>query len=333
MKKIKEKSKGKTCFLPFKQKPLIQSSNLYGVSEVIGVVLILTIVIGAMTGVYLMVFNPLSSNNARMPAVELVATIIQDGSKIIIEHRGGPMLSDNVQITIFYAEIRIEKTVKDITPGFWSFGEKREITKDNNDLNLALSGLKARLLIFDPESNSVIFDSVIQDGLLFPYPTVSYNESSYPFFNSAHLILDYNNRSYDGQFYVFFRYREITDPTPVWNTTTPVSVNGKGTETFDIEGLIPNTWYECQAVANYSLSGDLDGVPRQFSVSGIHQFETQGSLVGFWPFNQQPLLTRLYDMSGYNNHGIISSAVYREGLPAPVGTLNSSNNRICLKLY
>lgn len=321
MKKIKINHKRKTNFLTFHTQTFQKgSSNLYGVSEVIGVVLILAIVIGAMTGVYLMVFNPLSSDNARSPAVELLATITQDGSKIIIEHRGGPMLSDTVQITISYAEIRFEKTLRDIQQGGWRFGEKREITKDNNNLDLALSGLRVELLIYDPQSNSVIFNSMIQDGLLFPYPTVSYNKTSYPFYNEAYLLVDYNNRSYEGSFYVFFRYREIRDPTPQWSKTVQMDVDGQGTKSFHIQALVPNTRYECQAVANYSLAGGLDAFPRQFSLSSVEEFETQGSVIGFWPFNNQPTLDELFDMSGYDNHGIITSAIYQEGLPAPVGT-------------
>jgi hypothetical protein len=308
------------------------------VSEVIGVVLILAIVIGAMTGVYLMVFNPLTSSNTLSPAVELVATINQEGTQIFFEHRGGPPLSKNLDITVNLADISYSMSPGDenltLDSNYWSFGQRMVYIVPQSIGSLY--GLYVHVRIFDLETNSVLLDSIIQDGDKVMYPIIKLN-SPKVLYNKAWLNISWATRDHDGSVNFFCEYRrkggngQPPGATVETEKITKDSSNQQGLHDFLIEDLTNNTWYQYRGVVTFEIGGVILRRETEWD-----DFETGGFILGHWRFTFTGA-NFLLDSSVYNNHGELIKQVSEydagEGVPPPVGALNNTGVSTGLMLY
>ncbi|MFO7676936.1 MAG: type IV pilin [Thermoplasmatota archaeon] len=303
--------------------------NSDGVSEVIGVILILAIVMGVMTGVYLLVFDTLNSDVNRAPSVEIGISVNEAGNEIIFEHRGGPSLSKDLDITINIGGDRIYN----IEPGttnlplgteIWSFGDRMVYAVDPEITSVR--GLYVHVLIVDRNTGAVLVDSIVQDGDKLLYPFASFSHSV-PLYNDVTLYLDWATRDYDSPVSFYFIVRE-KPPSNLFqvdflepDTVTRHEVTGSGqsgTASFGIKDLDPETIYECVAVANFTIGANI--VVRR---SAIYEFRTFGYILGNWRFPAAGNGSFSRDVSGYNNHGVFNyvGAFTRvtPGVSEPVG--------------
>jgi hypothetical protein len=302
--------------------------DTFSVSEVIGIVLILAIVIGAMTGVYLMVFNPLSSGNNRAPAVELVVSVNEAGNKIFFEHRGGPPLTTNIDITVsiggdrqFY--LKPGDASLPFDGDMWFFGQRLVYSVDASVGTVR--GLLVSVLIVDKDTNSILLDTIIQEGDLIMLPFASFISAD-PLYNSVDLKLQYNTRDFTGEVKFYFLIREKPQGTTIPDYYEPLTINQRleknganenGFETFTIESLQPLSDYQCVAVANFTIGGN-----DIIRLSQPDEFSTGGFVLGNWSFPAQGSFGS--DSSGYNNMGTFTNFLSQftrktPGVPPPIG--------------
>lgn len=129
----------------------------YAVSELIGVILLLSIV----TSVMAIVFYQVSTDKGpdKQAFVTLVGKI--EGTNLIVEHKGGDSLGLDTSISITYAGKNYSFTVGDIVVdanhnGFWNLGEKM-IFPFTYDLNNLSKYDDIDVMSVDTESNSIQF--------------------------------------------------------------------------------------------------------------------------------------------------------------------------------
>ena len=126
-----------------------------GVSEVIGIVLILMMAIGLFSVIYLFVMNEtLDVTENASPSATVLGTI--GGSDIILEHRAGDALSLDTKIVITISGMTYNMTVGDLLDdeskgdGKWNIGEKLSYAPSLN-----ITGRQVRILIVDTKSGSM----------------------------------------------------------------------------------------------------------------------------------------------------------------------------------
>jgi flagellin-like protein len=143
--------------------------NKKGVSEVVGVIIMLGIAIALFSIVYIMAINfPFNEPN---PYVRLSATI--DDDTIVIVHQGGESLSLNTEIIITVEgcpNIPIETAYNlsdDISRsnGTWDIGEKLLYNFSAGYSpcpSIVLNGVEVRITVVDVISNSVVMQGTVR---------------------------------------------------------------------------------------------------------------------------------------------------------------------------
>ncbi len=134
-------------------------NNKKGVSEVVGVIIMLGIAIALFSVVYLMAINfPFNEPN---PYVRLSATYDNDDNAIIIVHQGGVNLSRNTNIIVVIDGDLINETVDQLV-GYngssWNIGEKLQFNLSEPLAN----GQEARITVVDAVSNSVVMQGKVR---------------------------------------------------------------------------------------------------------------------------------------------------------------------------
>lgn len=287
----------------------------YGVSEVIGIVLILAIVVAAMTAVYILVFNPLSSHGGRTPAVDIIGTVSSDGTQFILEHRGGVALSGDIKVIVTYNVEDFEYTISDFLGGgvnSFSIGNRIVINPEGGD---NLIGLQVSVRLIDPQSNGVLFNSIIQEGATAFFPIAIPIDANPLTSTRVALEARYFRRAYDGDFFIEFQYRESFEfqgEDQDWIEGNDVlidrldddlfeCVGDSGEEEKPIEGLSESTDYEFRIYLRYYIDEDI----QVDYFSEVFKFRTGDALGAHWRFNDEQTSTRLLDTTPYNNHGTI----------------------------
>ena len=135
-----------------------------GVSEVIGVVLLLVMAIALFSTIYLFVMDEaLDVSEKASPSATVLGTI--GGSDIILEHRGGDALSLDTKIMITISGVTYNMTIGDLLDneskgdGKWNIGERLSYAP-----SLDITGRQVRILVIDEESGSVIMQGILQEG-------------------------------------------------------------------------------------------------------------------------------------------------------------------------
>ena len=266
-----------------------------GVSEIIGVVLLLLMAIALFSTVYLFVMNEaLDVSEKTSPSVTVLGTI--GGGDIILEHRGGEALSLDTKIMITISGMTYNMTVGDLLDdeskgdGKWSIGEKLSYGP-----SLDITGRQVRILVIDEESGSMVMQGVLQEGdtSMDPFVITRYatNVVSY----SAKLWMEYDFKNYSG--YLGFAWKpdggDWTYSSPPLGSGDVYSVTGSYAET--INGLIPGTLYWFKTQLKYG-STMIEG--------SMASFTTLGWDVGIWHFDENTG-TIAYDSSGRGNDGTL----------------------------
>jgi flagellin-like protein len=133
-----------------------------GVSEVIGVVLLLGITISLFTILNFYVFN--FSFNPSAPSVSIIGTIDKANNIINIEHSGGESLEGNIKIIITIGSHSYQNTSSELlldmnTDTKWNFGETVRFHSPEPITNKYI-----RAEVMDPVSNSILLSVVLQQG-------------------------------------------------------------------------------------------------------------------------------------------------------------------------
>ncbi|MBN1280253.1 MAG: type IV pilin [Candidatus Thermoplasmatota archaeon] len=313
------------------------------VSEVVGVVLLLGIIGAFMAALTLVMYDPFSSTGNESPAVELVGVVENDesgSSYIYFEHRGGPPLSGNVQITLTYEDSDHEFLVQDLLPGgdenndgYWNMGEQLTYSvwpMGGGGTQINVVGLLVKALIIDPTLNTVLLNSVLQDGLTGIYPYIT-GISAVPLSDEATLTLTYNRRTYVGATHVCFQYREWSSTpgsTPWIPPESPPALGHSGWEEIPlappttgswddtITNLAPNTKYDYRAWIRYQ---NIYTPADAYDFTGTKSFTTGGNVIGQWHFEEN-VNNKAWDETTYENHGDVYGAQWVSGVPSPVGS-------------
>ena len=165
------------------------------------------------------------------PSVLLVGHLKEN--KLIIEHGRGPSLSLDTTCfvniggseTIVTADDLLSSDSKD--DGYWDIGER--LVYDLGDITY----FYVSLTVTDKETNSLLFNALVQDGALsnYSYLILTYNPTNIEN-NSAKLWLGYNFRDKNGS--VRFSYKQYGEN---WVNTSWVPKSGSGTYNETILGL------------------------------------------------------------------------------------------------
>jgi len=266
-----------------------------GVSEIIGVVLLLLMAIILFSTVYVFVINEtLDISEKTSPSATVLGTI--GGSDIILEHRGGDALSLDTKIMITISGVTYNMTIGDLldneskADGKWNIGEKLSYTP-----SLDITGRQVRILVIDEESGSIIMQGILQEGDTSVDPFVITRYATNVLSYSAKLWMEYDFKNYSG--YLGFAWKpdggDWTYSSPSLGSGDVYSVTGSYAET--INGLIPGTLYWFKAQLKYE-STMIEG--------SMASFTTLGWEMGIWHFNESTG-TIAYDSSGRGNDGTL----------------------------
>jgi hypothetical protein len=315
------KSMKKKSFL--NKKRVLGKRFSFAVSEVIGIVLILAIVVAAMSVVYLFVFSPLSNHGGRTPAVDIIGTVTSNGTQIILEHRGGVALSGDIQVIVTYNEADHSSVLSTHLVGgvtSFSIGNRIVISPDGGD---NLHGLQVSVRLIHPQSNSVLFDSMVQEGATAFFPIVQAKNVEILSSTEVELIAHYKRRQYTGDMYIEFQYREDTgnlgnddnwNPSheeienyPVDNLIDVEQNPPLGDIPHELQNLFQSTDYQFRVYLRYFVEEQT-----KHDYSNIIDFKTGDALGAHWRFNEDYDYNTFFDETSYNNRGTIVDALRKQ---------------------
>jgi hypothetical protein len=248
-----------------------------------GTILLLSISITLLTVFYIVVLHNASNpSNTFIPSVNIVGEI--QGRSVILEHRGGLSVNSNATVAVTIAGTSYHFTVKDYLNdtngnGKWDIGER---VVYNPAGYATLFNLEVSLVVVDPNINTVLMHSIIQEGEKgdIPYVQTMFPINMMP--HSATLKLYYNfldASNLPGK--VWFVWRSTLNSS--WTTTVPVdiSVGLTGYSQVNLTGLLNKQTYLCQAWIQYKVGGSF------INKSGaIQLFSTANDTIGMWRFEE-----------------------------------------------
>ena len=211
------------------------SRSNYAISEVISVLLLISITIGVFVGLHIVMTNDPGPETQQ-------STIISgniEGEKFIVEHSRGPSLSLDTKCIVNIGGFIKNYTVGDLLSSeskednFWNIGERFVYNLEN------ISYLQVTLSIVDVDTKSVIYDKIIQNGIIseYPYFIITLNPTDIES-GSANLRLGYNFQNYSGS--VRFSYKKLGDN---WTNTPWIAKSGSGLYNKTINGLLLDKIY------------------------------------------------------------------------------------------
>ncbi len=283
-------------------------TNNLAVSEVMGTVILIGMAVTFVSGMSLVVLNPLLSDTEPITGVDISAKLILDESgnndKFVIMHEGGISLPEYTKINLIIGQDTHKYKVSDDNDreeygdiGKWSIGEKIEFIESVNDGDLV------KIVVVDTDDNRILMSGTLQDGSI---------ESEGVFVNTlepehgddwARLWMDF---SFGDNEIIGVRFRikggefdDWTDFPSEWKYTA-VSPYGY------YLSLTSGKQYEYYAQIKYIDSDEQEVILGDDSHKVT--FETYGVLRGEWKFegNDPNIAT---DSSQFNNNGQIYGAV------------------------
>jgi hypothetical protein len=284
------------------------------VSEIVGTLFLITIAIGLFTVVSLIILNPwINYSDTSPPNVTLVA-FIQDDS-VIIEHRGGIPLDQDIRITITIANTNDTFNIDDFnywddtnSDGLWNIDERVVYPGGG------LQGKQVSCTIISIKKNSIIFDNIIQTGTSVVSPCITALLPDDVTENSATLKMYYNffNTSYFSSGFLNFTYGPFGGPYLSSPPSRPLSIDSW--YGLQLSGLLSGTQYVYWAWMNCS-NGTM--------VDGPISFYTYQATRGFWHFDELIGSTTAYDAMNPPTNGTVYNAAFIAG-----GKINGSLNFI-----
>jgi len=206
-----------------------------GISEVISVILLIAIAIS----VFVVLHSQIISDSG--PSIQAPVTLVGklEGDKLIIEHSRGPSLSLDTTCVVNIGGFTNSYSARDLLSSkskendLWNIGERLVYELENSTF------FKITCSIVDNKNNLVIYDHVIQDGVIsqYPYLVLTLNPTNIEN-GSANLWLVHNFRNKSGS--VRFSYKQLGGS---WINTPWVPKSGYGMYNKTINGLVQNEIY------------------------------------------------------------------------------------------
>jgi hypothetical protein len=215
--------------------------SVSAVSEILGNVLLLSIVTILFTVVGYAVFNIFPSTTT--PSIDILCQV--RGNSIILTNRGGDALNLETKIgfstfngTTNYIVANDYLNTTEKQDGKWSVGEN--VIYSNTDVLES----QIHVTVIDPSSTSVVFLATVPMIDSISVTTIDVTTITT---NSANVVLQYNFQSHTGQ--VRFSYRSNAGS---WTNTSWISKSGSGSYNLAVTGLTPATVYYFKAQLLYS---------------------------------------------------------------------------------
>ena len=207
----------------------------YAVSEVLSVLLLISIAVGVFVGVHSLILQ--DSGPSIQPSITFFGKLV--GDNFIVEHCRGPSLGLDSKCVVDIGGYYYNYSVKDLLSSeskennLWNIGERIVCKLEN------ISYLKVTFSIIENKENTIVYNQIIQDGLISqnPYIVLTLNPTDIEN-ESAKLWLGYNFRNYSGT--VRFSYKKLGSS---WVNTPWESKSGSGTYSKTINGLISDKIY------------------------------------------------------------------------------------------
>jgi len=205
------------------------------VSEILLSVIMLVIAVSVFTVLNLYILS--DTEHSSIPSVIIVGQL--EGNKIIIEHGYGPSLGLDTSCTVDIGGKSTNFTAEDLLNsdskenGLWDIGERLVYEPDD------ITYLYVSIQVVDKKSNSLLFDGILQDGVVSDnaFVILTYSPTNITN-NSANLWLGYNFREKSGK--IRFSYKQYGGS---WINTSWVSKSGSGTYNETVIGLSPDKIY------------------------------------------------------------------------------------------
>ena len=156
----------KSLFPYFKGEHNTTKQNNKAVSEIIATILLLSISLMLLCVVYVLVLNNATSPSStyHVSSAQIIASA--DEKNVFLQNNGGVPLSLNTDLVITVGGQDFFVTAKDYVvdsngDGEWSIGEQILFTPPSI---ASLIGLEIQIKIINPDTNSMIMASLIQEG-------------------------------------------------------------------------------------------------------------------------------------------------------------------------
>ncbi|DAC72004.1 MAG TPA: hypothetical protein DSN98_07500, partial [Thermoplasmata archaeon] len=290
------------------------------VSEVLGTILLLSIVSGLFSVVAISAMNLIPNNSS--PSTIIVCQV--NDYNISLIHMGGDSLNVDTMIT-FLDDVGTSKSIvvkdyldtKSKSDNLWGVGEK--VVYSYRDF----IGKNIRVIINDiPTHSNILLTSIT---VATPYISVTTLDATAIAQNSVKLMMTYNLRNISGM--VRFSYRPTEGG---WTNTSWISKTGSGSYNAIITGLSSFTLYDVKAQLLYN-SKIIDGDQKSFTtLSKIYNpplfsnpTPTNGS-TGL-PITTASLSIAIQDPQGYNFNWTITTSP-NVGSSSGVGASNGTKN-------
>ncbi|UCF49070.1 MAG: DUF2341 domain-containing protein [Thermoplasmatales archaeon] len=210
------------------------------VSEVFSVILLIAVAITAFVALHSIIVS--DSGPETQQTIILSGNL--EGNTFTVEHSRGPSLSLNTKCIITIGGTPYNYYVRDLLSpqskedNQWSIGERIVCQLEN------ISFFKVSFSIVDNINNYLVFDQIIQDGVISEYPYLIFTQNSTDVQSgSAKLWLVYNLRNYSG--FVRFQYKKLGSS---WINTSWIPKSGYGFHNETISGLNSSEIYLYRAV-------------------------------------------------------------------------------------
>jgi FlaG/FlaF family flagellin (archaellin) len=239
------------------------------VSEIVGTILLLMIVVAVFSGIYIIVLTPPS--DTPQPFVTIVGKLeemdgeienlgnLDETADVVLIHGGGEPISLDSKILMTIGSTIVNMTVgncldaKSKEDGAWTIGERIIYPVGNETC------LHVEVTIVDVASNSVIFMGAVQTGSM----TVTKNVFDVQH-NAATLIMGYDFEDY-GSGRLRFAYKKQSEDN--WEYTAWNPKTGDGIYHKRVTGLSCETTYLFRGELEYEGTTIVSGVAKSFTTS------------------------------------------------------------------
>ena len=215
------------------------------VSEMLGTILLLTIVVSVFSGIFISVLAPPSD----IPQPFVTITGKMEGTTITLTHRGGDSLPLSSLLSVTVGDSTNSTIVGDCLDsaskddGRWNIGEKLNYSSG------IIANHKVMVTVTDVESNSVVFIGVLNEGETIA-TVITLNATNIGE-EDATLNMDYDFKVY-GSGDVRFAYKEQGGSS--WEYTLWILKSGSGFYSEYVDDLDDAETYEFKAQLRYGIT-------------------------------------------------------------------------------